>query len=164
MTATGVAFGHVNIVARNWRRLSRFYQSVFGCVPVPPRRDLSGPWLAAGTGVEGAALEGEHLRLPGHGPQGPTLEIYSYSSLLGRPAAAANRLGLGHLAFQVAEVGEALGRVVAEGGRGLGTVSSAEVPGKGWLTFVYACDPEENIIELQSWSAGPGNAKPLEGP
>ena len=141
MTSAGVAFGHVSIVARDWRLLSRFYRSVFGCVPVPPRRQLSGVWLAAGTGVEAAALEGEHLRLPGHGPTGPTLEIYSYSHILDKPAAAANRRGLAHLAFQVPSVETALARVVSEGGRGLGTASSAEVPGKGRLTFVYACDP-----------------------
>jgi len=116
MTSAGVTFGHVSIVARDWRLLSRFYQSVFGCVPVPPRRQLSGAWLEAGTGVEAVALEGEHLRLPGHGPTGPTL--------------------------------------ASEGGRGLGTASSAEVPGKGRLTFVDACDPEDNIIELQSWERG----------
>jgi glyoxylase I family protein len=151
MALTGVAFGHVNIVARDWRRLSRFYQSVFGCEPVPPQRKLSGPWLAAGTGVAGAALEGEHLRLPGHGPDGPTLEIYSYSNMLDRPGVAANRLGLGHLAFRVPDVAEALDRLRSEGGRALGAISSAEVPGKGSVTFVYACDPEDNIIEIQAW-------------
>jgi hypothetical protein len=26
------------------------------------------------------------------------------------------------------------------------------VPGKGHLTFVYACDPEDNVIEIQAWS------------
>ncbi|MCG6924818.1 MAG: VOC family protein [Acidobacteria bacterium] len=152
MTPAGVTFGHVNIVARDWKRLSRFYQAVFGCEPVPPRRQLSGAWLEAGTGVPGAALEGEHLRLPGHGPDGPTLEIYSYSRALDRPGTAANRLGLGHLAFRVPHVEEALEQVHAEGGRALGEVASARVPGRGQLTFVYACDPESNIIELQSWS------------
>jgi catechol 2,3-dioxygenase-like lactoylglutathione lyase family enzyme len=152
MTSAGVTFGHVSIVARDWRRLSRFYQSIFGCVPVPPRRKLSGAWLEAGTAVEGAELEGEHLRLPGHGPEGPTLEIYSYRCSLDKPGTAANRLGYGHLAFGVAGVEEALRRVVAEGGRALGQVSSASVAGRGRLTFVYACDPEDNILELQTWS------------
>jgi catechol 2,3-dioxygenase-like lactoylglutathione lyase family enzyme len=153
MTSADVTFGHVNIIARDWKRLSRFYQTVFGCVPVPPRRQLSGAWLEAGTAVEGAALEGEHLRLPGHGPEGPTLEIYSYSSPLDKPGTAANRLGLGHLAFGVPSVEKALRRVLAEGGRALGEISSALVPGKGRVTFVYACDPEDNVVELQSWSA-----------
>jgi predicted enzyme related to lactoylglutathione lyase len=29
-------FGHVNLVARDWRALAAFYQRVFDCVPVPP--------------------------------------------------------------------------------------------------------------------------------
>ncbi|MCG6921498.1 MAG: VOC family protein [Acidobacteria bacterium] len=160
MAPAGVTFGHVNIVARDWRRLSRFYRDVFGCVPVPPRRKLSGAWLEAGTAVKGAALEGEHLRLPGHGPEGPTLEIYSYTRSHERPKAAANRLGLGHVAFRVPDVTETLSRVLAEGGRALGVVSSAEVPGKGPLAFVYACDPEDNIIELQSWGASGLDERP----
>jgi catechol 2,3-dioxygenase-like lactoylglutathione lyase family enzyme len=152
MALADVTFGHVNIVARDWKRLSRFYQAVFGCVPVPPRRRLSGDWLEAGTGIAGAALEGEHLRLPGHGAEGPTLEIYSYAVMLDRPEAAANRLGLGHLAFQVPDVADALDRVRSEGGRALGAISSTEVPGRGRLTFVYVCDPEDNVVELQAWS------------
>ena len=86
MSLNGVTFGHVNSVARDWRRLSRFYQTVFGCEPVPPRRTLSGPWLEAG-------------------------------------------------------------------GRALGTVSTARIPGRGSLTFVYARDTEDHILELHAWSS-----------
>ena len=155
MTRTDVTFGHVNIVARDWRRLTAFYRAVFGCEPVPPRRALAGEWLDSGTGVADAALEGEHLRLPGYGPGGPTLEIYSWSRPLDRPRAAANRLGLGHLAFRVPDVNAALEKVLEEGGRSLGSVVSAEVPGQGRITFVYAIDPEGNILELQAWSSSP---------
>jgi catechol 2,3-dioxygenase-like lactoylglutathione lyase family enzyme len=147
-----IIFGHANIIAADWRQLSRFYQEVFGCVPVPPQRDQSGPWLEAGTGVARAHLVGEHLRLPGVGIDGPTLEIYSYSDMLEKPPAAANRLGLGHLAFQVPDVAGFLERVVAHGGRAIGSVAAVNVPGKGTVTFVYAADPEDNILELQSWS------------
>jgi catechol 2,3-dioxygenase-like lactoylglutathione lyase family enzyme len=148
-----VTFGHVNLVAADWERLSRFYQEVFECVPVPPRRDQRGPWLDAGTGLQQAHLRGEHLRLPGMaGGEGPTLEIYSYDQALARPEPAPNRIGLGHLAFQVADVREHLERVVAHQGRAIGTVVSLPVPGKGTVTFVYAADPEGNLIELQAWS------------
>ena len=41
-------FGHVNVVARDWRRLADFYERLFGCVLVPPERDYSGPDLEAG--------------------------------------------------------------------------------------------------------------------
>jgi glyoxylase I family protein len=148
----GIAFGHVNLVARDWRRLSRFYQDVFGCAPVPPQRSLAGPALAAGTGVPGARLEGEHLRLPGGDEDGPTLEIYTWGDALGKPPAAPNRLGLGHLAFVVPEVAQALERVVGEGGRAIGSVTSVPVRGKGTIVFVYAADPEDNILELQAWT------------
>lgn len=148
-------FTHVNICAADWRRLSRFYQDVFGCVPVPPQRDLAGPWLESATGVPRAHLQGEHLRLPGSGADGPTLEIFSYDHMLDRPDAAANRLGLGHIAFEVPDVSAFLERVTANGGRAIGSVASVPVPGKGVVTFVYAADPEGNILELQSWSSAP---------
>jgi hypothetical protein len=51
-------------------------QEVFGCTPVPPERDLSGKWLEKAARVETAHIGGIHLRLPGHGHEGPTLEIF----------------------------------------------------------------------------------------
>lgn len=147
-----VVFGHVNIIAADWKRLSRFYQSVFGCIPVPPVRHLSGPALEAGTGVVGATQEGEHLRLPGCGENGPTLEIYSFGNPLDHPATAPNRLGYGHIAFQVPDVKLALDEMLREGGSNFGDIVSVPVVGKGVVTFVYAADPEGNIVELQSWS------------
>jgi hypothetical protein len=75
----GARYVHTNLIARDWRRLAAFYQSVFGCIPVPPERNLSGPQLEAGTGVPGSTLAGMHLRLPGAGADAPTLEIFSYS-------------------------------------------------------------------------------------
>lgn len=70
----GVRFGHTNLIARDWRQLARFYIQLFGCTLVPPERNYSGPNLERGTGIPGAALTGAHLRLPGCGEQGPTLE------------------------------------------------------------------------------------------
>ena len=78
----GARYVHTNLIARDWRRLARFYQDVFGCVPVPPERNLSGTEMEAGTGVPGARLQGMHLRLPGTGPDGPTLESSSIQSRL----------------------------------------------------------------------------------
>ncbi|MCA9634992.1 MAG: hypothetical protein KC420_03050, partial [Myxococcales bacterium] len=83
-------FVHVNLIARDWRRLADFYVRVFGCEPVPPPRRQAGDWLSRGTGVVDAALEGVHLRLPGAVGGGPTLEIYTYAETLepGAPVAA----------------------------------------------------------------------------
>ncbi len=147
-----VRYAHTNIIAEDWRALAAFYQRVFACVPVPPERDQAGTWLARGTGVPGAALRGVHLRLPGHSDEGPTLEIYSYAEMLEGPEApAANRKGIGHLAFEVENVAATLERIVAHGGSALGEVVSREVAGVGTITFVYAADPEGNILEIQSW-------------
>jgi catechol 2,3-dioxygenase-like lactoylglutathione lyase family enzyme len=108
--------------------------------------------LEAGTGVPGATQQGEHLRLPGFGDNGPTLEIYSFGNPLDHPTAAPNRLGFGHIAFQVSDVNEILARMLREGGSAFGQVVSIPVIGKGVVTFVYAADPEGNIVEIQSWS------------
>jgi predicted enzyme related to lactoylglutathione lyase len=145
------AYAHTSIVAADWRALASFYESVFDCRPVPPPRDLAGTWLDQGTGVRGAHLTGVHLRLPGHGEHGPTLEVFGYDATEPRPGTAANREGLAHLAFAVDDVAAAARRVVAFGGSLIGEVTSAEVPGAGTLTFVYAADPEGNVVELQAW-------------
>ena len=121
-------FGHVNIIALDWRRLAGFYERVFGCTPVPPERDYRGPDLAAGTGVPGAALRGVHLRLPGGAPDGPTLEIYQYDPSLEPSPSAANRPGFGHIAFAVPEVVAARETVLAEGGGSVGDVVTLRTP------------------------------------
>ena len=145
-------YRHTNIIATDWKMLSRFYQDVFGCTPVPPQRDQSGQWLEDGTGVKNAALKGEHLLLPGFSKGGPTLEIYSYSEMLEKHEAKSNRKGFGHIAFEVEDVKIATDEVVQAGGKLYGKVVSREVPGAGTITFTYVLDPEDNLIELQSWS------------
>ncbi len=146
-----IRYAHTNIIAQDWRGLMAFYESVFDCVFVPPQRLQSGQWLDDATGVKDAALEGVHLRLPGHGKNGPTLEIYSYKNMEEKPIALANRKGYGHLAFEVDDVTSCLEKVIDAGGREIGKVTKKEVPGAGIITVVYAADPEDNIIELQSW-------------
>ena len=147
-----VRYAHTNIVAHDWDALARFYETVLECVRLEPERDQAGRWLERGTGVSGAALRGVHLRLPGHGENGPTLEIYTYKVMSEKPATAANRKGLGHLAFAVDDVERTLEAVIAHGGTALGEVVTSAVPGAGNVTFVYAADPEGNILELQRWN------------
>lgn len=55
---------HTNVIAKDWRALASFYQSVFGCVPVPPERDYRGPALDAGTALVGAHLAGVTCACP----------------------------------------------------------------------------------------------------
>lgn len=151
MTVTA-RYVHTNIVALDWRRLAAFYVEVLGCEPVPPERHLSGEWLQRATGLEGARIDGVHLRLPGFGEGGPTLEVFEYGTPTARPASLPNRLGLAHLAFAVDDVASALDKVLAAGGTAVGEIVTLPVPGAGRVTLVYARDPESNIIELQRWS------------
>jgi len=148
----GVRFGHVNIVAADWRRLVAFYSAVFGCEAVPPERDYAGPDLERGTGVAGAALRGAHLRLPGQGPDGPTLEIYQYSRASKRPPTAANLPGFAHIAFAVEDVEAARRAVLAAGGGAVGDIVTLTAADGRRVTWCYVTDPEGNIVELQSWS------------
>ena len=145
-------FGHVNLIARDWRALADFYIELFGCVLVPPERDYAGPDLERGTAVPGAALRGAHLRLPGHGPDGPTLEIYQFSAMPERLPPQVNRPGFQHIAFAVPSVAEARAAVLAAGGSVVGDVVTLGTADGRFVTWTYLTDPEGNILELQSWS------------
>jgi glyoxylase I family protein len=146
-------FGHVNVVARDWRALANFYERVFGCVLVPPERHFSGPVLSAGVGVPNAALRGVHLRLPGLGPDGPTLEIFEYEEELDALPPAANRPGFAHVAFAVPDVAAARSAVLEGGGHSVGEIVTLEVADGRRVRFTYVADPEGNILELQSWAS-----------
>ena len=166
---SGARYVHTNLIARDWRRLARFYQDIFGCVPVLPERNLSGREMEAGTGVPGARLQGMHLRLPGAGPDGPTLEIFEYvcpelacvgdftnDRPEGMPAAdtsrVPNRPGFAHIAFAVDTVADAREQVLSHGGTPVGEVVTVTLSATARVTWCYVRDPEGNIIELQSWS------------
>ena len=68
------------------------------------RRKTAGRWLNKGAGLTDAFIKGVQIRLPGHGDSGPTLEIFHYARHLPQPPLVANRLGFGHIAFEVATV------------------------------------------------------------
>ena len=148
----GARFAHTNVIARDWRALANFYETVFGCEIVPPERNYSGATLEAGTGVVGASLAGVHLRLPGRGPDGPTLEVVTYSQLAEGPIPAINRPGLGHLAFEVDSVEDARRELLAAGGAAVADIVTLTTAAGRRVTMCYVTDPEGNIIELQSWS------------
>ena len=144
-------FAHVNIVTSDWRRLAQFYQAVFDCRPLQPGRRLGGSLIARGTGQASAQLEGVHLALPGYAHGGPTLEIFQYEQIVPRADPTPNARGLGHIAFEVADVGAVQQLALRHGGARLGEVVSVPVPGVGTVNFVYVRDPDGNIIEVQSW-------------
>jgi predicted enzyme related to lactoylglutathione lyase len=144
---------HTNLIAADWRALAAFYQDVLGCLPVPPERDFQGQKLEAGTGIPGAHLRGVHLRLPGYGDDGPTLEIFNYNILAEPGIKGVNRPGFGHLAFAVDDVAAAQQAVLQAGGRAVGEIVTLQVATGARVTWCYVTDPEGNIIELQSWAS-----------
>lgn len=148
---TAIRYAHTNLIARDWRKLADFYMRLFDCIPVPPERDIADAALARATGLPNAHLRGIHLRLPGHGENGPTLELFDYTELARREPPAANRPGYGHLAFQVPDVAAKHAEVLAAGGAALGEIVTFTLPGLPPLTMAYMQDPEGNIIEIQRW-------------
>lgn len=145
-------FGHVNVTSSDWRRLAAFYGDLFGCELVPPERDYRGSDLEGATRVAGAHLTGAHLRLPGHGDTGPTIEIYEYDTVEPPREPRVDRAGWGHIAFQVPDVPAALDAVVEAGGSRFGEVVTLTTSTGARVTWCYAADPDGNLLELQAWS------------
>jgi catechol 2,3-dioxygenase-like lactoylglutathione lyase family enzyme len=152
MSAIDAKFGHVNVTGRDWRRLAAFYTDVFGCEFVPPERDIRSADLDSATGLHDAHLTGAHLRLPGYGDGGPTLEIFQYDAIAPHPGTQVDRPGWGHVAFQVPDVPAAVEAVVGAGGARFGDVVAMRTRDGRTVTWVYTTDPDGNLVELQAWS------------
>lgn len=150
-TTAAIRYAHTNLIAADWKRLAEFYCQVFGCVPVSSERDHHGPHVDALTSMPGARIRGRHLRLPGHGDNGPTIEIFTYEQNEAALPTSLNRPGFAHLAFEVPNVEGTRAQILTLGGREVGKVVTLDIPGAGRLTLVYMTDPEGNIIELQHW-------------
>lgn len=142
---------HTNLIAKNWRQLSAFYQEVFGCIPIPPKRELSGEWIDKATGLIDVHITGEHLLLPGYGDAGPSLEIFSYEEMPERVEIAPNTPGFGHIAFSVDDLRATVKAILELGGSIVGKLTVRDIPGAGAITFQYLTDPEGNIVEIQKW-------------
>lgn len=144
-------FAYTNFVSTNWKSLVDFYIKTFSCKIIPPIRNQSGEWLDKGTGLKNAKLEGAHLLLPGHGQNGPTLEIYEYENIENQNFISPNKKGFGHITFEVGSVEIILEKLIKNGGKFNGEVTKRKVEGVGEVIFVCARDPEGNLIEMQSW-------------
>jgi catechol 2,3-dioxygenase-like lactoylglutathione lyase family enzyme len=145
-----VRFSHANIVARDPDALARFYTDVFECRRVI-RRQWDNDWIGRGMGLPGARLDVIHVALPGLDDAGATIEIFRMQELREAERPVQDRPGLMHLAFTVDDIESSVRRVVEAGGETLGEVVHADVAGTGAVAFVYARDPEGNIVELQQF-------------
>lgn len=141
---------HTNLISENWRSLAEFYRKVFGCEIVGPERDLKGREVDEGTDIKGVQLKGVHLKLPGYGDDGPTLEIFTYLPQERPYDKKVNRPGFGHIAFLVENVNEARKEILSAGGSPVGEIVTVQISEGINITWCYVTDPEGNIIELQT--------------
>ncbi len=148
---TKIRYAHVNIVAKDWKNLMNFYIDVFNCEPVSSERNHRGKYAEDLTGLEGVQVVGQHLRVPGHGSNGPTIEIFTFNPQVSSRERLINRPGFGHIAFEVDDFEGVRSDVKKWGGKDYGEKVTVDIPGAGRLTLLYMHDPEGNIVELQEW-------------
>ena len=77
----------------------------------------------------------------------------SYDEIEESKLSKINAQGFAHLAFEVDDVESTLKEIIDAGGSMVGEVVTTLYPNAKEAAFVYARDPEGNIIELQSWKA-----------
>lgn len=146
-----IRYAHTNLIVNDLPSMISFYVEVLGCQHIGQARDLRGDWVDRLTGITNAHIFGEHFALPGYPEGGPTLELFSYDSVIPNTPGGVNASGFTHIAFAVDDVEQTLAAVLARGGRAIGEVVHANYADGRKATFVYATDPEGNILELQSW-------------
>lgn len=145
-----VKYCHVCISCKDWKKISKFYQDVFDCIPLDPLRNMHGKWagqLIAAEKQEEAAVVGEHLMVPGYGDNGPTLEILSYQPLGKDNQMECYDFGFTHICFEVPTIEEknaAVEKLLAYGGSMVSTFDD-------WRKerVAYCRDPEGNIVEIR---------------
>ena len=149
-----IRYVHTNIIAKDCDKLIHFYKEVLHCTSINEKRDQKGGWLEQLTGIKDAHIIGEHLLLPGHGKTHPTLEIYSYDSMVETGLLNPNHTGIAHLAFEVDDVEEMVQKIIEHGGSLVGEIVIVKNHTNTDKTakFAYTRDIEGNIVELQSWN------------
>lgn len=149
-----IKYCHVCIACKDWQLISKFYQDVFGCIPLDPVRNMQGEWaghLIAAPDVDEAEIVGEHIMVPGYGEQGPTLEILSYKPVGKDVTLECFDTGFTHICFEVPDdITETLQRFLECGGS---MISTFENPEKE--RAIYGRDPEGNIVEIRRPNAVP---------
>ena len=146
-----IRYSHVNIVAKDWKNLMNFYCEVFDCEPVSSERNHHGKKIDGLTGLDEVHVRGQHLRVPGHGKNGPTIEIFTFDPQKRTQDRLINRPGFGHIAFEVDDFEGVRKQVKKWGGKDYGKKITIDIQGAGKLTLLYMHDPEGNIVELQDW-------------
>lgn len=143
---------HVNMNARDWKKLASFYEEVFGCVQVPPAKEITGDYAEELTGLHGAEIHGMTMAFPDD-PDGVQLEIFEYNLRDDSAPGTINMTGIGHIAVDVEDIEETTRRLLAAGGSYVGRQVHRTYADKPDLFIHYVKDCEGNIIELMDRKA-----------
>lgn len=138
---------HVNINAKDWKKVVAFYEDVFGCIQMPPQKKIDGDYAAGLTGLEGADIEGMTLVFPDD-KEGTQLEVFQYNMKDDSSSQAINLTGLGHIAIDVDDIDAVTEKLTKAGGSYVGKQIRRTYEDKPDLYIHYVRDCEGNIIEL----------------
>ena len=152
---TGIRYTHTNLNARDWKKLSRFYQDAFGCRSLGKFRDNKGEWVEQLTGIKGAHCYGEHIALPGYPDEiAPTLEIFTYEPQEEIGPLPFNGFGFAHICFDVEDVDAVYDSFIKAGGTLVGKIIRYYPERNGSNILIYGKDIEGNGIEIRKWVPG----------
>ena len=155
-------FGHVNVTSHDWRRLAAFYTDVFGCVFVPPERDIR----SAGPGRGDRPARRASDRGP-PAPAGARRDRADARDLLVRrarrpiPARGSTVRAGAIIAFQVPDVPAAVEAVVAAGGGRHGEIVTTRTTDGRQVTWVYTTDPDGQSRRTAGLVGRPGRVTTL---
>lgn len=137
---------HISLTAKDADKLAAFYRTVFGFRDKRPPTTLSGDIVSKGNGLPNSQIYAIWLGIPGM--EEPFLEILQYRHPENRPLPRVNEPGFGHIAFEVANIGETLTAILECGGSMLGELTNFGTEASPYL-IIYVRDPEGNILELE---------------
>ncbi len=143
---------HVNLNAKDWKKLVVFYETVFGCVQLPPQKKIAGDYAEELTGLAGADIEGMTLAFPDD-KDGVQLEIFQYNMQDNTASGSINMTGIGHIAIDVDDIEETTKKILEAGGSFVGKQVRRTYKDKPDLFIHYVKDCEGNIIELMDRKA-----------
>ena len=134
---------HVNVVVSDTERAKAFYTEVLG-LTVAEEVEAAEDELSRGLGVPDAKLRATFLNLPNSTTQIEMIEYLAPDAAPLTPGLSANRVGYGHVAFQVDDIDAEYERISAHGVTWVSTPVTLE----GGLRFCWFNDPDGNTVEI----------------
>jgi glyoxylase I family protein len=143
-------FHHANIIVSDLERSKRFYTEILG-LQIAMETEIDEPEFAQGVGIPGTKVRVVFLSVPN---ANTVIEMFEYvaprkSKPIGNQALPSD-IGIGHLAFQVADIDAAYARLRDKNVAFLSNPVSlpASHNDVGGVRFCYFKDPDGILLEL----------------